>query len=111
MNCLQDPKNPDRIHVSRIFGYVEADLYMALSRQIVNFIRLDRFHDGQDAAAVTHIPVMEDDSVQQMLDSSRIRQRTASRHSMNLIAFLQQQLCQIGTVLPGNARNQCLFHK
>jgi hypothetical protein len=29
---------------------------------------------------------------------------------VNFVAFLQQQICQITSVLAGNAGDQCLFH-
>src|ERR1700733_2441538 len=45
-----------------------------------------------------------------MINPLRIERRSAPFSSMNLIAFFQQELREICSVLPGDSRNQCFRH-
>jgi hypothetical protein len=46
-----------------------------------------------------------------MINTVRIQQRTPTLYSVDRIAFVQQQLSQIGTVLTGDSRNQSDFRQ
>ncbi|MNH40885.1 hypothetical protein D3C79_1022700 [compost metagenome] len=46
----------------------------------------------------------------QMVDTIRIEQRRSPLDTVNLIPLTKKQLGQVGTILTGNARNECNFH-
>ena len=49
-NRLQQPQRPQRIGIGRVFRLFERYLHVALGREVVDFIRLDRLHDTDQAA-------------------------------------------------------------
>ena len=58
------------------------------------------------------VAVVQGDSVllDQVVDTSGVGDGSAADDTVNLVALLQQKLCQIGTVLTSDASNQCFFH-
>ena len=46
-----------------------------------------------------------------MIDARGVEAGGAADDTMNLVAFSQQQLGQIGTVLAGDACDECFFHE
>lgn len=44
-----------------------------------------------------------------VVDSVSVERACTPFDAMHLVAFLQQQFCQIGTILPGNAGYKCDF--
>ena len=85
---------------------------MALCSQIVNFVWLDFAHQADQAGGIGQVAVVQGDSVllDQVVDTSGVGDRSTADNAVDLIALLQQKLCQIGTVLTGDASNQCFFH-
>ena len=49
--------------------------------------------------------------ISEMVDSSGIKRTAPSDDAMYLIAFFEEQFCQIGTILAGNAGYECFFHE
>ena len=45
----------------------------------------------------------------QVVDAVSVKHRSAALDAMDLITFLQQQFCEIGTILAGYASNQGSF--
>jgi len=58
----------------------------------------------QDKAAVAFMRVLID-----VVDAAGIKGRRAALDAMDDIAFFQQQVRQLGAVLPGYARDECDF--
>ena len=46
----------------------------------------------------------------EMINSICINKRSTTFDAMNFVAFVQQKLCQIGTVLPSDAGDKSSFH-
>ena len=46
----------------------------------------------------------------QVVDALGIERGGPALDTMHLVAFLQQELGEVATVLAGNTRDQCLFH-
>ena len=44
-----------------------------------------------------------------MIDAVCVKARRASLDAVNLVAFFQQQLCEVGPVLPRDTCDQCFF--
>ena len=49
---------------------------------------------------------MQRDAVAQLLDPIELLGRGAPHHAVDLVALVEQQLRQVGAVLPGDARDQ-----
>ena len=45
-----------------------------------------------------------------VIDAAGVEGGSATNNAVHFIAFCQQQLREIRTVLPGDACDQCLFH-
>ena len=74
-------------------------------REIVELVRLNLVDHAQQRHLVEQIRLPQVDTPAQVLDTLLVRRAQPSRHADHLVALLQQQLCQIGTVLardPGN---------
>lgn len=85
---------------------------MALCSQIVNFVWLDFAHQTDQAGGIGQVAVVQGDRVllDQVVDTSGVGDGSAADDAVDLIALLQQKLCQIRAVLTGDASNQCFFH-
>ena len=94
---------------------------MALSRQVIDFVRLDLGNNADQTGRVRHIPPMEVYQtfllhvaypfVQiQVLDPACIERGTTTKDAMDFITLLYEEFCEKGAILTGNAGNQCCFH-
>ncbi len=89
---------------------------MALSPQMINFVRLDFFEELIERAAVREIAVMKMKLHSRLMgidinigDARRIKGAGAANHAMNLIVLMKKKFGQIGTVLAGNSRDKRFF--
>ena len=83
---------------------------MALGRQIVYLVRLRNLHGGDQGDGVGHVGVDEVDFFLDVRHIAVVHVALAAPDAVYFIAFFQQQLCQVGTVLTGDTGNQCFFH-
>ena len=85
---------------------------MALCSQIVDLIGLDLAHQTDQAGGIGQVAVVQGDSVllDQMVDTSSVGDGSPADDAVDFIAFLQQKLCQIGTVLTCDTSDKCFFH-
>jgi hypothetical protein len=114
-NGFQQTEGTDTVNLGGIFGYVEADLDMALGCKVIDLRRLDFRNDTDQGRGVGHVsPVKVHEAFSfhipdpfvkiEMFDSSRIEGRRTAECSMHFISFVNQELCQIRTVLACNTR-------
>ena len=85
---------------------------MALCSQIVDLVGLDLAHQTDQSGGIGQVAVVQSDSflLDQMVDTSGVGDGSAADNAVDLIALLQQKLCQIGTVLTGDTSDECFFH-
>ena len=85
---------------------------MALCGQIVDLVGLDLAHQTDQAGGIGQVAVVQGDSIllDQVVDTSGVGDGSAADNAVDLIALLQQKLCQIRAVLTSDASNQCFFH-
>ena len=90
---------------------------MALGCQIIDLVRLYFLHDADQIAGVGKIPIVQYKfaaflvwSLIQMINTICIEQGGAAFDTVDFIALVQKEFRQIGTVLPGNAGDECFFH-
>ncbi|OIR10288.1 hypothetical protein GALL_76000 [mine drainage metagenome] len=89
---------------------------MALCSQVIYFVRLHFLDDVRQAGRIGHIAVMQEERLalfmhvmEQVIDASGIEQGAAALDTMHLITLVQQQFGEVGSVLSGDASNQCDF--
>src|SRR6266850_3945054 len=82
----------------------------ALGGQVVDLIRLHSSHDLVETRVALQRGGMQLDSFEDVSNAPepvlRILQRDSADDAMDVIAFLDQELSQIGTILAGYTRNQ-----
>ncbi|OQC68231.1 MAG: hypothetical protein BWX48_00138 [Verrucomicrobia bacterium ADurb.Bin006] len=103
--------------VGRVLGTVETDADMALGGEIVNFLGLDMPDQAGQSAGVAQIAVVQ---VQMRpsnvgigidrIEPAGVESAGAADDAMDLVAFAQQELSEVRTVLAGDACDQRLLH-
>ena len=105
---LQQPRRPQSIDIDSVHRIVERHADMALSRQIVDFIRLSPPDNFVQAVGVGQISVMNPDAPQlmQSIDPSIPGPAQPPDDSVNRVPFFEQQFTKIRPILPGDPRHQ-----
>ena len=111
-DSLQHTQNAQRVYIAGIFRRIEGNLDMALRSQIVDFIGFDFAHQTDQTRRIGQVSVVQGNRVllNQMVNTSRVGDGSTADDAVDFIALLQQKLCQIGTILPSDTRDKCLFH-
>ena len=111
-NGFQHTQNAQSVHIAGIFRSIKGDLNMALSGQIIDLIGLDLAHQTDQTRGIGQIAVVQGDSVllDQVVNTSGVGDGRPADDAVDLIALLQKELCQIGTILTSDTGNQCFFH-
>ena len=86
---------------------------MALGGEVVDLVGPHLGHDAQQAAGIGHVAVVQRERqaglvrlVEEMIDAVGIEQRRPPLDAVDRVALAQQELGEIGAVLPGNAGDQ-----
>ena len=99
---FQNPQHAQGVHIAGVFRHVEADLHMALGRQIVDFVGLNEGNNPNQGRRIRQIAVMELDLAHQVIDSRSIGNGSPAGDAVDFIALFQQKLRKVGTVLTGD---------
>ena len=90
---------------------------MALRREVVDLVGLGLLDQAHEVRAVAHVPVMEYKAVSaamgvsvQMVNSLSIEGRSSSLHAVDLVSLLEEELGEVGAVLPRDAGDQRFLH-
>ena len=90
---------------------------MALRCQVINLIRLHFLNNSDQIGRIGEIAVMHQKMhiglvwvPVEMIHPAGVKRRCSPLDAMDFIAFGQQKFCQIGSVLPCDAGNQCALH-
>ena len=112
---LQDAQRADAIRVGRVLRLLERDGHMAHRGQVVDLVGLHLLDDAHQAGEVGQVAVVQHEVAVidmriliEMVDPVGVEQAAAALEAMHLVALAQQQLGQIGAVLPahtGDERN------
>src|SRR5262249_44458532 len=99
--------------VGGVFRSLEGYLYMRLRREIINLVRSRLLHDADDIGRVRHVAVMQMERnsrlvgiVNQMIEARGVEGRGTALDAMRHVALGEQELGEIGAILPGGARDQ-----
>ena len=96
---LQNAEHAQRIHITGVFRHIKAHLYVALRRQIVNFIRLYQIDDSDQARRIGQIAVEQLNPVHYVIDAGCVGDRCTACDTVHFIVLVQQELGEIRTVL------------
>lgn len=90
---------------------------MTLRGEIVDFIRRQTVNQIEDPFRAAQISIVQQEPciflvriLINVIDALRVERTGASNHSMHLISMGQEQLRQVGAVLPRDACNQRTLH-
>ena len=105
--------NTERIGVGGVLGGLEAHLHMALRGEIVELRRLRLLHNPDEVGRIRHVAVVEVVGqaplvrvVIEVVDAAGVEGRGPALDAVHLVPFAQQELGEIGAILPGNADDQ-----
>ena len=85
---------------------------MALCSQVIDLVGLDLAHQTDQTGGIGQVAVVQGDRVllDQVVDTSGVGDGSTADNAVDFIPLLQQELCQIGTILTSDTGNQCFFH-
>ena len=96
------------------FWYFEAQSNMRLARQMIEFTGLNPRHNPANRRRVIQIGVVQKKFLTidlriaiEMIEPGSFQRTGTPNQTMNFIAFLQQELGQIRTVLPCDTSYEC----
>jgi len=86
---------------------------MALGRQVVDLVGHHLLDDTQHAGGIRQVTVVQEEVpvgivplAVKVIDAVCIEQGGAALDAVHVVSLFEQQLSQIGTVLPGNTSDQ-----
>ncbi len=115
---FEDARGADAGDIARVFGDVETHAHMTLGSKVINLVRLQVVDELHEVHAVGKVAIVKEqaDTVDvrvrvDVVDAGGVEGARAADDSMNLVAFVKQEVGKIGSILPGDTRDECfLFH-
>ena len=114
---FQDPDRADAGNVGSVFRNIEAHAHVALCAEMINLVRLQFVKKLHQIDRIAEVAVMKkhSDVVNvrigvEMIDARGVERAGATNDPVDFVAFLQQQIGQITSVLAGDAGDQRPFH-
>lgn len=102
---------------SPVLGSVERHPNVALGSQVVNLIRLNLAQELRQDSGIGEVPIVKQEPrvvkmgiMVEVIDPLCIERGRSTDDAVNLVSFSQEKLGQVGTILTGDASNQCFFH-
>ena len=106
---FQDPNGADAGNIRCVFRNVEAHAHVALCTEMINFVRLQFVKKLHQIDRITEVAVVQKHSNVvnvrigvKMIDARSVERAGASDDPVDFVAFLQQQISQVTSVLPGD---------
>ena len=110
---LKQPQGSDPIGIGGIFGGLEAHLHMALRGEIVDLVRLGLLDKANEIRGIGHIAIVKPEPhiclmgiAIEMIDASCIERRRAALDSVDGVAFIEQEFCEVSAVLASDAGDE-----
>lgn len=114
---FQQAQRAQTIHVGGIHRRIKGNLHMTLGREIIDFIRPHFLNNADKIRGVGQIAVMQYKTpiigirgLVEVIDALGVEQGRAPLDAVHFITFVQQQFCQIGSVLSGDTGDDRFFH-
>ena len=105
---LDDAEDADGIDIGGELGGVEADLHMALGGKVVDLRGAHVGDDADDGHGVAEVGVVEVEmgAALEVGDALAVIDGGAADDAMDVIAFVEEEFGEVGTVLAGHARDE-----
>src|SRR6266576_4474325 len=114
---FQDPDRTDASNIGCVFRNIEAHAHVALCAEMINFVRFQFVKELHEIDRIAEIAVMQEHSDVvhvrigvEMIDARSVERAGAANDPVDFVAFLQQQISQITSVLASDAGDQRPFH-
>jgi hypothetical protein len=111
---LEQAQRPQRVGIRSVLGGLEADLHVALRRQVVDLVGLRLLDQADQVGGVGQVAVVQEEARVvlvridvEVIDAAGVEGRGAPLDAVHHIALLQQERREIGPILPGHPRDQC----
>ena len=104
---LQHPEHAEAGHLAGQLGLLPGHGHVGDRGQVVDLVRLDLLHRGDQAALVEQVAADQPDVAEQLADAAHPGVGLPADQPPDLITLGQQVLGQIRAVLPGDPGDQC----
>jgi len=112
LDGVDEAQGAHGIGLGGVFGQLERDLDMALGRQIIDLVGMDLFQQPVEVARVGQIAIGKEEAlvvqrlvVEEVVDAAGVEGAGAADDAVDLVAFFEQQLGEVGAILSGDAGN------
>jgi hypothetical protein len=113
---LEQPERAQGIGVGGVFRRLEAHLHVALGREIVDFGGFHLAQQAQQVGRVRHVAIVQEQARSgvvavaiEIVDALGVEQRRPAFDAVDDVPAAQQEVGEIGAVLPGDAGDECDF--
>ena len=110
---IQNPHRAGSGDIGGVFGHIETHPNVALCTQVINLVRLDGLQEPVEPGRVAQVPKVKEHTgivamgvLIEMVNAAGIEGTGPTDEPMDLIAFFQQELGQIGSVLSRDPRDE-----
>ena len=117
-NGFQEAQGAQAIHIGAVFWGVERHLHVRHRTEVINLIGLHLLYNANQVGGIRQIAVVQFEAhmlfvgvLVEVVDAVGVEHRRAPLDAVNLVAFFEQQLGQVGSILSRNASNECAFHR
>ena len=111
---LEQAHGADAGGVTGVLGLVEADPHVRLRGEVVDLVGVDLVQQRDQAGAVGEVAVVQEELglrvvrvLVEVVDPGRVERRGPTDQPVDLVPLAQQQLGQVGPVLPGDSGDEC----
>jgi len=106
---VEHPRDPDGRELGREHGLVPGGRHKRLGSEVIDLIRLILAQNVEQRDLIEQVTVHERDTVHDGTDPAQVGHAGAPHHADDVVTLFQQELGKIGTVLPGDSRDECAF--
>ncbi len=110
---LEQSQRAQRVDVGGVLRALEADRDMAHRAEVVDLVGAHLLHDADQVGAVGEVAVVQDEPavalvrvLVEVVDALGVERRGAALDAVHRVTLGQQQLGEVGAVLPGDAGDQ-----
>src|SRR5712691_8942227 len=113
-------ENPDRANagdVGGVLGDVETDPDMALRAEMINFVRLQLIEQLYQVHGIAQVAEMQKQAHTidmrigiKVIDARGVEGAGAADYAVHFVAFFEQKIGQVTSILAGNAGNERFLH-
>lgn len=111
-HCLEQPERAERIDVGSILRDIKGHLHVTLSPEIIDFVRPDLLQNVSKRRPVGQVAVVERELeapfmriAVEIVDPVSVEKTGPAYDPVNLVAFVQEKIDEIRSILASHAGN------